>query len=60
LLFQSIKEIALFSVLLFSVGIFYPPGEPISPHRHRCSQFAVVNYSFMGCGLAAAAISTRE
>jgi len=35
-------------------------GEPISLHRHRCSPFTVVHYSFMCCFLAAAAISTRE
>jgi hypothetical protein len=27
------------------IGIFYPSGEPISPHRLRCSPFAVVHYS---------------
>jgi len=42
------------------IGIFYPSGEPISPHRLRCSPFAVVHYSFMGHFLAAAAILTRE
>jgi len=26
------------------IGIFYPSGEPISPHRLRCSPFAVVHY----------------
>ncbi len=49
----------MFSILLY-VGIFYPSGEPISLHRLRCSPFAVVHYSLMGCGLAATAISTRE
>ncbi len=42
------------------IGIFYPSGEPISPHRLRCSPFAVVHYSFMGHFLAAAAILARE
>jgi hypothetical protein len=42
------------------IGIFYPSGEPISPHRLRCSPFAVVHYSFMGHFLAAAAILIRE
>jgi hypothetical protein len=42
------------------IGIFYPSGEPISPHWLRCSPFAVVHYSFMGHFLAAAAILTRE
>ena len=45
---------------LFFIGIFYPSGELISLHRHRCSPFAVFKYSFMGYCLAAAAISTRE
>jgi hypothetical protein len=45
---------------LFIIGIFYPSGKPISPHRHRCSPFGVGNYSLMGSFLAAAAISTRE
>jgi len=45
---------------LIFIGIFYPSGEPISPHRLRCSPFAVVHYSVMGHFLAAAAISTRE
>jgi len=45
---------------LIFIGIFYPPGEPISPHRLRCSPFAVVHYSFMGHFLAATAILTRE
>jgi hypothetical protein len=60
LLFQDIKWIAFFLVPLSSIGIFYPSGEPISPHRLRCSPFAVDHYSFMGCGLAATAISARE
>jgi hypothetical protein len=55
-----IKGIAFFLVPLFSIGIFYPPGEPISPHRLRCNPFAVDHYSFMGCCLAAAAISARK
>jgi len=42
------------------IGIFSASSEPISPHRRRCSPFAVVYYSFMGYCLAAAAISTRE
>jgi hypothetical protein len=43
-----------------SIRIFYPSGEQISPHRLRCSPFAVVHYSFMGHFLAAAAIFARE
>jgi len=46
--------------LFLFIGIFYLSGEPISPHRHRCSPFAVGNYSFIGRYLAATAISTRE
>jgi len=42
------------------IGIFCPKGEPISPHRLRCSPFAVVHYSVMGHFLAAVAILTRE
>jgi hypothetical protein len=42
------------------IGIFYPKGEPISPHRYRCSPFAVVEYNFMSHCLVAAAISARE
>jgi hypothetical protein len=42
------------------IGIFHPPGEPISLQRLRCSPFAVVYYSFMGHFLAVAAILTRE
>jgi len=34
------------------IGIFYPSGESISPHRLRCSPFAVVYYSVMGHFLA--------
>jgi hypothetical protein len=60
MLFLLIKRIAFFLFPFSSIGIFSPSGEPISPHRHRCSPFAVVHYSFMGCGLAATAISTRE
>ncbi len=50
----------LYEKIFILIGIFYPTGEPISPHRLRCNPFAVVHYSFMGCGLAATAISTRE
>jgi len=42
------------------IGIFYPSGEPISPHRLRCSPFAVDDHSFMGHFLAARAILTRQ
>jgi hypothetical protein len=45
---------------IYLIGIFYPSGEAISPHRLRRSPFAVVHYSFMGHFLAAAAILTRE
>ncbi len=43
-----------------AIGIFYPTGEPISPHRLHCSPFAVVHYNFMGHCFAAAAILTRK
>ena len=43
-----------------AISIFFPTGEPISPHRLRCGPFAVVHYNFMSHCLAAAAISTRE
>jgi hypothetical protein len=42
-----------------TIGIFSPSGEPISPHRLRCSPFAVFKYSFMGHCLGAAAILAR-
>jgi hypothetical protein len=42
------------------IGIFYPSGEPISPHRLRCSPIAVLCYSFMAHFLGGAAILTRE
>jgi hypothetical protein len=34
------------------IGLFYPPGKPILPHRLRHSPFAVYTYSFMICFLA--------
>jgi hypothetical protein len=47
------------------IGIFYPPGEPISLQRLRRSPLAVVHSrpdlpSFIGRFLAIAAILTRE
>jgi hypothetical protein len=58
---HKIKQITSFvEFFLIIIGIFYPSGEPISLHRLRCSPFAVDNYSFMGCGLAAAATSARK
>jgi hypothetical protein len=42
------------------IGIFYPSGEPISPHRLRCGLFDVHKYAFTGRFLAARAILTRE
>jgi len=30
----------------FLIDIFYPPGEPISRHRLRCSLFDVEYYAF--------------
>jgi hypothetical protein len=49
-----------FIKLIIIIDILYPPGAPISPHRLRCSPFAVDIYSFMGHFLVAAATSTRE
>jgi hypothetical protein len=46
--------------LFIFIGIFYPPGEPISLHRLRRSPFAVYKYSFTGHILAAAAILACE
>jgi hypothetical protein len=57
--FQQIKFYRLFLSSFFSIGIFYPPGEPISPHLLRCDPFAVDYHSFMGRRLASAATSTR-
>ncbi len=38
----------VFITLIIIIDIFYPSGELILPHWHRCSPFAVVHYSFMG------------
>ena len=46
--------------LYILIGIFYPLGEPISPHLLRCAPFAVDDHSFMDRRLASAATSTRE
>jgi len=46
--------------LFILIGIFYPSGEPISPHLLRYDPFAVDDHSFMGRCLASAATSTRE
>jgi len=42
-LFPAKTEISY--LLLSYIGIFYPSGEPISPHRLRCSPIAVYRYS---------------
>ncbi len=42
------------------IGIFYPPGEPISLQSLRCSLLAVVHYSFAGHCLAFAATLVRK
>ena len=47
---------SVFIALIIKIDIFYPSGELILPHRHRCSPFAVVHYSFMGHFLAAATL----
>jgi hypothetical protein len=59
------EKILFWNNPFISKNIFYPPGEQISPHRLRCSSFAVVNSrpdlpSSMGYFLAAAAIFARE
>jgi len=55
------KSIVLFlRILYIFIGIFYPSGEPISPHLLRCSLFAVDDHSFTGPRLASVAISTHE
>ncbi len=41
----------LLTLFIFIIGIFYPSGEPISPHLLRCSAFAVEDHSFMRCAL---------
>jgi hypothetical protein len=50
---------------IHSIGIFHPPGKPISLQRLRRSpgrlgRLAVVYYSFMGHFLVVAAILARE
>jgi len=47
-------------LIIKCIGIIHPAGGPISLHRLCCNPFVVVYYNFMGCGLAAEAISTRE
>jgi len=47
-------------ILFILIGIFYPSGEPISPHLLRCGPFAVDDHCFIGRRLASAATSTRE
>jgi len=49
---KTIKFLAVsFIFFRFFIGIFYPTGEPISPHLLRCSAFAVDDHSFMRCAL---------
>jgi len=55
------KSIVLFlRTFYIFIGIFYPSGEPISPHLLRCGLFAVDDHSFTGPRLASVAISTHE
>jgi len=49
-----------FIAINITIDIFYPTGEPISLQSLRCGLLAVVHYSFVGHGLAFAAISTRD
>jgi hypothetical protein len=55
-----LQKIYLKNPFVLINGIFYPPGEPISPHQLHCGLFAAVNCSFTGHFFADAAISTRE
>jgi len=55
------KSITLFlRIFYIFIGIFYPSGEPISPHLLRCGLFAVKDHSFTGPRLASVANSTHE
>jgi len=55
------KSIILFlRTFYIFIGIFYPLGEPISPHLLRCGLFAVENHSFTGPRLASVANLTHE
>jgi hypothetical protein len=58
--FSLDQVVSPFFKFLFSIGIFYPTGEPISLHLLRCDPFAVDYHSFMGRRLASTATSTRE
>ena len=60
LAFSVDQVVSLFFKFLFSIGIFYPAGEPISLHLLCCGPFAVGYHSFMGRRLASAVSSTRE
>jgi len=42
--------------IIFNIDIFSPSGELVSLQSLRCSLLAVVHYSFVGHGLAFAAI----
>jgi hypothetical protein len=50
----------LFFSSFFSVGIFYPPGEPISPQMRRRDPFAVGLPQLHEPLLASTATSARE
>jgi len=49
---HKVKAITLFlNFLLIIIGIFYPLGEPISPHLRRYGPFAVDDHNFTGRAL---------
>jgi hypothetical protein len=50
----------ILSLSAIIINIFYPPGEPISRHRLRCSLFNVDHYAFTGRFLAATITSARK
>lgn len=55
------KSIILFSRIIYIfIDIFYPSGEPISPHLLRCGLFAVDDHSFTEPRLASVANSSHE
>jgi hypothetical protein len=61
MIFSNTENLTLFiEKFLLNIGIFYPLGEPISPHLLRCGPFAVDDHSFMDRRLASTATSTRE
>jgi hypothetical protein len=64
----NLSDIAekMYKIVFNYFGIFYPPSEPISPHRsfnawvEWVGPFAVYKYSFMGHFLASANIRVER